>query len=198
MKVKRIHFNMTIKIGFGYDTHRFTEGDHIIIGGEKILFNQGIDAHSDGDVLLHAICDALLGAASLGDIGKHFPATNPEFKDIASASLLENVVREVEKKLYTVGNVDSTIVLERPELAKYINAMQGNISKLLKIPINNVSIKATTNEGMGLIGRGEGIAAFTVVTLQQGRTLGEMLSTIRRMKIAIAIVAIVVILMLLI
>ena len=129
--------------------------------------------------MLHAICDALLGAASLGDIGKHFPATNPEFKDIASASLLENVVREVEKKLYTVGNVDSTIVLERPELAKYINAMQGNISKLLKIPINNVSIKATTNEGMGLIGRGEGIAAFAVVTLKQGRTLGR--------KIAIAI-----------
>ena len=123
---------MTMKIGFGYDTHRFTEGDHIIIGGEKISFNQGIDAHSDGDVLLHAICDALLGAASLGDIGKHFPATNPEFKDIESTSLLENVVREVEKNSYTVGNVDSTIVLERPELAKHINAMQGNISKLLK------------------------------------------------------------------
>ena len=160
---------MTMKIGFGYDTHRFTEGDHIIIGGEKISFNQGIDAHSDGDVLLHAICDALLGAASLGDIGKHFPATNPEFKDIESTSLLENVVREVEKNSYTVGNVDSTIVLERPELAKHINAMQGNISKLLKIPINNVNIKATTNEGMGPIGRGEGVAVFVVATLlQQG------------------------------
>lgn len=160
---------MSIRIGFGYDTHRFTEGDHIVIGGEKILFSQGIDAHSDGDVLLHAICDALLGAANLGDIGKHFPDTEPEFKDIESTLLLENVVHELEKNNYEVGNVDSTVVLERPKLAEHIHTMQMNISKLLKIPINNVNVKATTNEGMSFIGRGEGVAAFAVVTLlQQG------------------------------
>ncbi len=162
---------MTIRIGFGYDTHRFTEGDHIVIGGEKIIFSQGVDAHSDGDVLLHAICDALLGAASLGDIGKHFPDTKPEFKDIESTLLLENVVRKIEKINYVVGNVDSTIILERPKLNEHIHTIQMNISKLLKIPINYVNIKATTNEGMGFIGRGEGVAAFAVTTLlQQGVT----------------------------
>jgi len=160
---------MNLRIGFGYDTHRFTNGDHIVIGGEKILFNQGIDAHSDGDVLLHAICDALLGAAGLGDIGKHFPDTEAEFKDIKSTLLLESVVREIEKKNYVVGNVDSTVVLERPKLAEHIPVMQENIYKLLKISSDNVSIKATTNEGMNFIGGGEGVAAFVVVTLiQQG------------------------------
>lgn len=156
-----------MRIGFGYDTHRFTEGDHIFIGGEKIIFNQGIEAHSDGDVLLHAICDALLGAANLGDIGKHFPDTKLEFKDIESTLLLENVVREINKQSYIVGNVDSTIVLEVPKLAEHIHAMQINISKLLKISVENVNIKATSNEGMGFIGRGEGVAAFAVATLLQ-------------------------------
>lgn len=156
-----------MRVGFGYDTHRFTAGDHIVIGGEKILFSQGIDAHSDGDVLLHAICDALLGAAGLGDIGKHFPDTGPEFKDIESSLLVKKIVGELEKKNYTTGNVDSTVVLERPKLAEHISAMENNISKLLKISIDHVNVKATTHEGMGFIGRGEGIAAFAVATLLQ-------------------------------
>ncbi|MCZ6565763.1 MAG: 2-C-methyl-D-erythritol 2,4-cyclodiphosphate synthase [Gammaproteobacteria bacterium] len=158
---------MSLRIGFGYDTHRFTDGDHIVIGGENILFSQGVDAHSDGDVLLHTICDALLGAAGLGDIGKHFPDTKAEFKDIESTLLLESVVSKIEKKNYVVGNVDSTVVLERPKLAEHISAMRENISKLLKISSDNVNIKATTNEGMSFIGRGEGVAAFAVVTLLQ-------------------------------
>ena len=158
---------MSLRIGFGYDTHRFTDGDHIVIGGENILFSQGVDAHSDGDVLLHTICDALLGAAGLGDIGKHFQDTKAEFKDIESTLLLESVVSKIEKKNYVVGNVDSTVVLERPKLAEHISAMRENISKLLKISSNNVNIKATTNEGMSFIGRGEGVAAFAVVTLLQ-------------------------------
>ena len=156
-----------MRVGFGYDTHRFTAGDHIVIGGEKILFSRGIDAHSDGDVLLHAICDALLGAAGLGDIGKHFPDTGPEFKDIESSLLVKKIVGELEKKNYTTGNVDSTVVLERPKLAEHISAMENNISKLLKISIDHVNVKATTHEGMGFIGRGEGIAAFAVATLLQ-------------------------------
>ena len=121
--------------------------------------------HSDGDVLLHALCDALLGAAALGDIGKHFPDSDPRFKDIDSSSLLKHVMHELKKKGYIVGNMDCTVVLEIPKLAPYIPLMQKNISKLLNIHLENVNIKATTNEGMGFIGRGEGIAANVVVTL---------------------------------
>ena len=153
------------KIGFGYDSHRFMKGDHIMIGAERIPFSQGIDAHSDGDVLMHAICDALLGAAGLGDIGKHFPDSDSKYKDIDSSSLVSKVVNEIEKQNLTVGNLDSTVILEKPKLANYIQSMQKNISNLLKISGTNVNIKATTNESMGFIGRGEGIAAYVVVTL---------------------------------
>ena len=154
-----------MRVGFGYDTHRFMHGDHIVIGGQKIIFNQGIDAHSDGDVLLHAICDALLGAASLGDIGNHFPDSSPEFKDIESSFLLERVVQQIKVHHYIVGNVDCTVVLERPKLTEYIPAMKTNISRLLQLSEKDVNIKATTNEGMSFIGRGEGVAAFAVVML---------------------------------
>jgi len=154
-----------MRVGFGYDTHRFMQGDHIVIGGQKIIFNQGIDAHSDGDVLLHAICDALLGAASLGDIGNHFPDTAPEYKNIDSSVLLEKVVHEVSAEGYRVGNVDCTVVLERPKLAEHIPAIRNTISKLLQISEKDVNVKATTNEGMSFIGRGEGVAAFAVTML---------------------------------
>lgn len=156
---------MTVRIGFGYDAHCFTEGDHIVIGGEKISFNHGIDAHSDGDVLLHAICDALLGAASLGDIGKHFPDNDSKFKDISSSYLLQTVMQKIMQNSYAVGNVDCTVILEKPKLAEHISNIQINLSKLLNTSVQNVNIKATTNEGMGFIGRNEGIAAFAVATL---------------------------------
>ena len=154
-----------IRIGYGYDFHRFIKGEYIILGAEKILYSKGIDAHSDGDVLLHALCDALLGAAALGDIGKHFPDSDPKYKNIDSSALVENVIQILQQKHYRVGNVDSTIILEKPKLASHIPSMQKNISSLLKISMEDVNVKATTNEGMGSIGRGEGIAANVVVTL---------------------------------
>ena len=156
---------MSVRIGFGYDSHRFKDGDYIVVGGEKIAFDKGLDAHSDGDVLLHALCDALLGAAAMGDIGKHFPDNDPKYKDIDSSALVNSVVDELGKKNYKVGNIDSTIILEKPKLAAHIPAMQKNVSNLLNISLDNVNIKATTNEGMGFIGRGEGIAAYVTVTL---------------------------------
>lgn len=156
---------MSVRIGFGYDSHRFKDGDYIVVGGEKINFDKGLDAHSDGDVLLHALCDALLGAAAMGDIGKHFPDNDPKFKDIDSSELVKSVVLELEKKCYAVGNVDSTVILEKPKLAIHIPAMHKRLSELLKVSIQNVNVKATTNEGMGFVGRGEGIAAYVSVTL---------------------------------
>ena len=154
-----------IRIGFGYDAHHFIDGDCIVLGAEKIPYSKGIDAHSDGDVLLHALCDALLGAAALGDIGKHFPDSDPKYKNIDSSALVENVMQILQQKRYRVGNVDSTIILEKPKLAFHIPSMQKNISALLKISMEDVNVKATTNEGMGFIGRGEGIAANVVVTI---------------------------------
>ena len=156
---------MSVRIGFGYDSHRFKDGDYIVIGGEKISFDKGLDAHSDGDVLLHALCDALLGAAAMGDIVKHFPDNYPKYKDIDSSTLVNSVVNKLDKKNYIVGNVDSTIILEKPKLAAIIPEMQKNVSNLLNISLANVNVKATTNEGMGFVGRSEGIAAYVTVIL---------------------------------
>ncbi len=154
-----------MKIGFGYDSHTFTDGDCITIGGEKIPFEHGIQAHSDGDVLLHALCDALLGAAGLGDIGKHFPDSNPEYRNYDSSEFVKQVLEDLEKNGFRVGNVDCTVVAERPKLANHRSVIENNLGQLLKVSIENVNVKATTNEGMGFIGRGEGIAAFVVVLL---------------------------------
>ena len=161
-----------VRVGFGYDTHRFCEGDHIVIGGEKIQFSRGIDAHSDGDVLLHAICDAVLGAAGLGDIGQHFPDNESRYQDVESSLLLGDVMRKIENR-YVIGNVDCTVVLDRPKLADRIDVMKSNISKILKISASQVNVKATTSEGMGFIGRGEGVAAFAVALLQQHAPAGS-------------------------
>ncbi len=158
---------MTIRIGFGYDSHHFCKGNHIVIGGEKISFVKGIEAHSDGDVLLHAICDALLGAAGLGDIGKHFPDADLAYKDIASDQLVKIAMGKLEQNNLAVGNIDCTVVLEKPKLSNHIPSMQVGLCTLLNISAANVNIKATTNEGMGFIGRSEGLAAFAVVTLLQ-------------------------------
>ena len=163
---------MTVRVGFGYDTHRFCEGDHIVLGGERIRFSHGIDAHSDGDVLLHALCDAVLGAAGLGDIGQHFPDSQSRYRDVESTRLLEDVMQKIEDR-YLVGNVDCTVVLERPKLAGYTDAMKANISRILRIPASQVNLKATTSEGMGFIGRGEGVAAFAVALLQQHSPAGS-------------------------
>ena len=155
-----------MRIGHGYDVHAFGEGDHIIIGGVKIPFRYGLLAHSDGDVLIHSLCDALLGAAALGDIGTHFSDTDPSFLNISSRKLLGTVITLVENKGYHVLNADVTIIAEEPKLAAYIDIMVKNLSSDLRCNADNINVKATTTENLGFEGRGEGIACHTVVLIQ--------------------------------
>jgi 2-C-methyl-D-erythritol 2,4-cyclodiphosphate synthase len=155
-----------MRIGHGYDVHAFGEGDHIIIGGVKIPFRYGLLAHSDGDVLIHSLCDALLGAAALGDIGKHFPETDPRFLDINSRELLRSIVSLIKNKGYSVVNVDFTIIAQAPKLAPYIDAMIENLSSDLESDAGVVNVKATTTENLGFEGRGEGIACHAVALIQ--------------------------------
>ena len=155
-----------MRIGHGYDVHAFGEGDHIIIGGVKVPFRYGLLAHSDGDVLIHSLCDALLGAAAMGDIGKHFPETDPRFLDINSRKLLRLVVSLINSKGYSVVNVDITIIAQAPKLAPYIDAMIENLSSDLESDVDVVNIKATTTENLGFEGRGEGIACHAVALIQ--------------------------------
>lgn len=156
-----------IRIGLGYDAHKFKAGDYVVLGGVRIPHERGLAAHSDGDVALHALCDALLGAAALGDIGKHFPDTDPQYKGIDSRILL----REVRTKLvvldFRIINVDLTVIAQAPRLAGYIGGMRQAIADDLLIGIDFVSVKATTTEGMGFEGRGEGIAVQAIALLEQ-------------------------------
>ena len=156
---------MKYRIGFGIDFHQLVEGRDLWIGGVKIPFAKGALGHSDADVLLHAICDALLGALSLGDIGKHFPNTDDTYKNIDSKLLLEKTFSLIADKKYSVVNVDTTVCLEQPKLMQYADAMRAIISNILRISIEDVSIKATTTEKMGFIGKGEGLAAYATVLL---------------------------------
>jgi len=156
---------MAYRIGFGIDFHQLVEGRDLWIGGVKIPFAKGAMGHSDADVLLHAICDALLGALSLGDIGKHFPNTDDTYKNIDSKILLEKAFTLIEERKYAVVNVDTTVCLEQPRLMQYADAMRAIISNILRISIDDVSIKATTTEKMGFIGKGEGLAAYATVLL---------------------------------
>lgn len=153
------------RIGYGYDVHRLKEDYPLIIGGVEIPFENGLMGHSDADVLLHAITDALLGACALGDIGQHFPDTDKEYENIDSRILLRKTRKLIEEEGYGVGNVDATIVAEKPKLAPYIPDMRERIAKDLSIVLNKVSVKATTSEGMGFAGEGKGIAARAVVLL---------------------------------
>ncbi len=156
---------LSVRVGFGYDSHRLVEGRKLVLGGIEIPHEKGLLGHSDADVLLHAIGDALLGAAGKGDLGVHFPDKDPAFKDISSRTLLAKIKSILDSSGYRVENVDATVVLERPYLRGYITGMERIISDVLEIGEGRVNIKATTNEGMGFIGRGEGIAAFSVVTV---------------------------------
>lgn len=153
------------RIGFGVDIHQLVEGRPLIIGGVKIDSSKGALGHSDADVLLHAICDALLGALALGDIGHHFPDTDPQYKDIDSKILLKNTFDLIQNKGYKLGNLDCTVLLERPKLAPYIPEMQKRIAEILKSDISQISIKATRGEGLGFIGNEEGIKAYCSVIL---------------------------------
>ena len=158
---------MAFRIGFGVDFHQLVEGRELWIGGIKIPHHKGALGHSDADVLLHAICDALLGAACLGDIGIHFPNTSGEFKNIDSKILLKRTIELLSKENYKVVNIDSTVCAEEPKIKSYVPEMQKMIAGIVDISVRDTSIKATTTERMGFIGRGEGIAAYATVLLQK-------------------------------
>ncbi len=154
-----------MRIGHGYDVHRFCDGDFITLGGVRIPHKYGLLAHSDGDVLLHALSDALLGAAALGDIGKHFPDTDPQFKGADSRALRRHVVGIVKAKGWKVGNVDATIVAQAPKMAPHIETMRQLIAEDLQVELDQVNVKATTTEKLGFTGREEGIAVHSVALL---------------------------------
>lgn len=158
---------MQIRVGFGYDVHQLKAGENLVIGGIKINHAKGSVGHSDGDILIHAICDALLGAANLRDIGYHFPDTSAKYKNIDSRFLLKDVHLLLKEKGYTLGNIDSTICLQKPKIGEYINKMQAELAKILETSINNISIKATTTEKLGFVGAEEGISAYAVVLIEK-------------------------------
>ncbi len=158
---------MKTRVGFGYDVHPLGESRELWLGGVKINFDKGCVGHSDADVLLHAICDALLGAANLRDIGFHFPNTDPKYKGADSKQLLREVVRLLKEKGYSVENIDATLAMEAPKVNPHIKAMQAVIAPILEVSEDEVSIKATTNEKLGYVGRGEGVNAFAVALISR-------------------------------
>jgi 2-C-methyl-D-erythritol 2,4-cyclodiphosphate synthase len=156
-----------IRTGLGIDTHAFAAGRPLILGGVDIPHEEGLAGHSDADVLTHAVIDALLGAAGLGDIGQHFPDTDPRFKDADSIELLRTVVTYLGERGYEIGNVDATVVLERPKLAPYREQIRAALAAALELPEDAVNVKATTGERLGFVGRGEGAAAMAIATLER-------------------------------
>jgi 2-C-methyl-D-erythritol 2,4-cyclodiphosphate synthase len=158
------------RVGIGYDVHAFAPGRKLILGGVHIPYQLGLLGHSDADVLLHALCDALLGAAALGDIGKHFPDTNPKYKNISSLILLRHVGRLIAKSGFRIVHLDATIILQQPKVLRYSAQIIRNMADALSIEPKQISIKATTNEGLGFIGRGEGCAALATATIVPSRT----------------------------
>lgn len=159
---------MSFRVGLGYDVHSFQEGRKLMLGGMEIPFEKGLKGHSDADVLLHAITDAILGAATLGDIGQHFPDTDPAFKNADSTKLLKESYSLVQKKGFTIENIDSTVVAEKPKLSRLIPDMREHIAETLNCDVDQISVKATTSEKMGFVGRQEGIAVHAVVLLKRG------------------------------
>ncbi len=157
---------MDIRIGNGFDVHKFIDHTRLVLGGVVIPYSKGLEAHSDGDVVIHALCDAILGALAAGDIGQHFPDTDPAYKGIDSRQLLRQVVKLMNDRGYQIGNADLTVVAQAPKLAPYTFAMRKNLAQDLVTDINNVSVKATTTERLGFTGREEGIAVFATVLLQ--------------------------------
>jgi 2-C-methyl-D-erythritol 2,4-cyclodiphosphate synthase len=156
-----------MRVGIGYDIHRLKEGRPLMLGGVQIASSLGLDGHSDADVVIHALMDALLGAAALGDIGQHFPPGDPAFKDVSSVLLLRQVTQMLRVNGYRVGNVDVTVIAEQPALAPYVNTIRAGLADVLGIALRDVGMKATTNEGLGPEGRGEGISAQAVAVLER-------------------------------
>jgi 2-C-methyl-D-erythritol 2,4-cyclodiphosphate synthase len=155
-----------VRIGLGYDVHRLVEGRDLIIGGVKIPYEKGLLGHSDADVLLHAIMDSLLGASALGDIGKHFPDTDEKFKGISSIKLLEEVGKLLLSNGYSINNIDSSIIAQKPKMAPFIQQMRENIANALNIDLMQINVKATTEEGLGFTGNGEGISSQSICLLE--------------------------------
>lgn len=162
-----------MRIGMGYDVHKLVEGRKLVIGGVEIPYEKGLLGHSDADVLLHAIMDALLGAASLGDIGKHFPDTDPAYKGISSIKLLERVGKLLEENLFLIENIDATIIAQAPRMRPHIDVMRGNIAGALGITVEQVNVKATTEEGLGFTGAGDGISSQAICLLTSPVNLGS-------------------------
>lgn len=156
-----------IRVGIGYDVHRLVEGRKLILGGVEIEFDKGLAGHSDADVLSHAIGDALLGAAALGDLGTHFPDTDKRYKGISSLKLLQEIRAKLAAAGFKIVNVDATVVAERPKLAIHIPKMRENLAEALELPLESVSVKATTTEGLGFIGKGEGISCYAVSSVEK-------------------------------
>ncbi len=156
-----------MRIGFGYDAHRLTEGRRLVLGGVEVPYEKGLLGHSDADVLVHAIIDALLGAAALGDLGSHFPPTDPQYKDISSLELLRRIRELLKRKGYNISNIDSTVVCQEPRLSDNIPEMVENITGTLQVEAGRVNIKATTEEGMGFTGSGSGVSAHAVALLEE-------------------------------
>ena len=158
---------MTARVGTGFDVHRLVEGRPLLLGGLPIAHPRGLEGHSDGDCLLHAVCDAILGALGAGDMGRHFPSTDPRWKGAASLRFLEDVARLMGERGYALGNLDATVIAQAPALAPHLEAMGARIAQALAAPVDAVSVKAKSTDGLGAIGRGEGIAAQAVVLLQR-------------------------------
>lgn len=160
---------MHIRVGHGFDVHAFTSGDHLVLGGVRIPFNKSFAAHSDGDVLIHAICDAILGALALGDIGRHFPDTDAQFENIDSRILLRQVVEQASSRGYALSNLDATIIAQQPKMSPYLTKMCNNLAADMSCSVEQINIKATTTERLGYTGREEGIAAHSVVLLEKNQ-----------------------------
>ena len=158
---------MKIRVGFGFDVHQLKKGKELWLGGIRIKHTKGAVGHSDADVLIHAICDALLGAAGMRDIGFHFPNTSAEYKNIDSKKLLSRVIKLLKKENYSIGNIDCTLVLEDPKINPHIDLMKQTLAPLLDIAVSDIGIKATTNEKMGYVGRKEGVCAYAVALIQK-------------------------------
>ena len=167
MEKERERKEMVVRVGHGYDVHRLIEGRPLVLGGVEIPFAKGLDGHSDADVLLHAVCDALLGSLVLGDIGVHFPDNDSHYKGFSSLELLGRVVVMVKEKGFRIGNIDVTLVAEQPKIASYMVQIQENIAQTAALEKDRISIKATTTEGLGFVGKGEGIAAHAVVLVEE-------------------------------
>lgn len=163
-----------MRVGMGYDVHRLTAGRKLILGGVEIPYGKGLLGHSDADVLVHAVMDALLGAAALGDIGKHFPDTDPEYEGVSSIRLLEHVGRLLDEKGYVIENIDATVVAQRPKMRPYIEQMRENIATALRIETEQVNVKATTEEGLGFTGTGEGISSQAVCAVEKYTNYGSV------------------------